>query len=485
MIRMMILLIVLGTTIGAMAYGRAKTRSKSLEDWALGGRKMGTLVFWFLNAGEIYTTFAVLGISGFAWAYGAPAYLAFTSVSLSAVVGYWLTPRIHAYGRRHGLITQADFFAHRYQSRWLGMVVACAGLIALTVYIQIQVTALTFIVRLVAGPVIGGTWAAVIAVAVMLAFVFLAGLRSAAFAAGVKDVLMLVVVVVLAFGVAGMVGASSMLDVFARVQALYPAAVRFPGLQPHAGLSLVWLSTSAINVAIGTYIFPHMFQLCFSAGSSDTIRRNTVLQPIYSLSYFFIILLGFAALLAGTRPEGGDLNALLLTFVVQHCPVWLIGLFAGTASLLALVPGSVLMLTCGSIFARNIVRPVWRDMDDRAELLVSRWSMVGFAGAALWLALGASASLVEVGLSAYAAIGMLVPGVYLAFVTRRVSARAVMAGLIAGYAVLWVPMIGKALAGIFVEWEIGLVAVLCNLMVTLAAMVLLPPPVHTPAHGAK
>ncbi|KAH1677124.1 hypothetical protein KXX12_008317, partial [Aspergillus fumigatus] len=218
---------------------------------------------------------------------------------------------------------------------------------------------------------------------------------------------------------------------------LYPAAVRFPGLQPHAGLSLVWLCTSAINVAIGTYVFPHMFQLCFSAGSGDTIRRNTVLQPIYSLSYFFIILLGFAALLAGTRPEGGDPNALLLTFVTRHCPVWMIGLFAGTASLLALVPGSVLMLTCGSIFARNIVRPVWRDMDDRRELLISRWSMLGFAALALWLALGASASLVEVGLSAYAAIGMLVPGVYLAFITRRVSGAAVMAGLIAGYAVLW------------------------------------------------
>ena len=61
------LLVVLGTIVGAVLYGRAQSKAKSVEDWALGGRRMGTLIFWFLNAGEIYTTFAVLGISGFAY----------------------------------------------------------------------------------------------------------------------------------------------------------------------------------------------------------------------------------------------------------------------------------------------------------------------------------------------------------------------------------------------------------------------------------
>ena len=47
----------------------------------------------------------------------------------------------------------------------------------------------------------------------MLAFVFTAGLRSAAFAAGVKDVLMVVMVVGLCVTVASKVGATSLLDV--------------------------------------------------------------------------------------------------------------------------------------------------------------------------------------------------------------------------------------------------------------------------------
>lgn len=220
-------------------------------------------------------------------------------------------------------------------------------------------------------------------------------------------------------------------------------------------------------MAVGTYVFPHMFQLCYSAGSEDTIRRNAVFQPLYSLSYFFIILLGFAALLAATQPAGDDPNALLLTFVAQRCPAWLVGVFAGTAALLALVPGSVLLLTCGSIFARNVVRPLVPGLQGARELLVSRLSMIGFAAFALWLALGATRSLVEVGLSAYAAIGMLAPGVYLAFGTRRVPTLAIMAGLVAGFAILWVPALTAGAQAVFLHWDIGLIALLANLVVVI------------------
>ncbi|MFW8695250.1 sodium:solute symporter family protein, partial [Mesorhizobium japonicum] len=68
MILFLTISIVVATMLGAMLYGHQKSRAKSVSEWAVGGRRFGTLIFWFLNAGEIYTTFAVLGISGFAWA---------------------------------------------------------------------------------------------------------------------------------------------------------------------------------------------------------------------------------------------------------------------------------------------------------------------------------------------------------------------------------------------------------------------------------
>ena len=475
MILALTIAVVLGTMLGALIYGRRQAKAKTITEWAVGGRRFGFIIFWFLNAGEIYTTFAVLGISGFAWAYGAPAYLALTSVSLAATVGYWLMPKIWEAGRDADLVTQADFFAARYQATWLGVIVGLAGIVALVVYVQIQIVALSLIVRMTLGTEVAPLTASIMAAVLMLAFVYFAGLRSAAFAAGVKDVLMVLAVVALCTTAAGKVGASSMLDVYRLAQDTFPGIGRYPGLQPEAGLSTTWLMTSALNVAIGTWILPHMFQLCYAAGSRTTIRRNAIWQPLYSLSYFFIILLGFAALLAGTQPPGGDTNAVLLQFVSDRYPPWAVGIFAGTACLLALVPGSVLLLTAGSIFSRNVVRPLRPSINERSALLISRGAMVVFAAVAVYLAVGGSRSLVEIGLAAYAAIGMLAPGVFLAFLWRRTHAVGVFIGIVAGYLALLLPAAGAIWTSYLPEWDRGLIGIAVATAVTIIVCALWTP----------
>ncbi|MHC9419706.1 sodium:solute symporter family protein [Sphingomonas citri] len=452
--------VVAATMLGTVAYGRMQARARTISEWAIGGRSLGLLVFWFLNAGEIYTTFAVLGISGYAWAHGAPATLALCSVSLAAAIGYWLTPRIWRSGRASGLMTQADFFSHHYRSRWLGILVALVGIAALVIYVQIQITALGLVLRVTLGDVDPAA-AAALAAAAMLLFVFFAGLRSAAFAAGVKDVLMVLLVGGLALTVAREVGASSIADLFRRAEALAPAAATLPGRDPAAGLGVTWLMTTAISVAVGTYIFPHMFQLCYAADAAKTLRRNAIFQPLYSLSYLFIILLGVAALVAGTRPPAGDANAVLLQLVTDRYPAWVTGLFGGTAALLALVPGSVLLLTIGTIFTRNVVLPLRPVLDERAQLLASRAAMVAFAALAAWLSVGPNQSLVTIGLTAYATIGMLAPGVYLAFLRPGVPAVALGAGLAVGYAAMLLPSPLSAWAAA-TGFDLGLAALLLN-----------------------
>jgi solute:Na+ symporter, SSS family len=457
--------VILCTMLGAALYGQRRTKAKGMEEWAIGGRHFGTIIFWFLNAGEIYTTFAVLGISGFAWSFGAPAFLALSSVSLSAIVGYWLTPKIWAAGSRGKLISQADFFDEYYRSKGLTLAVAVAGIAALVVYVQIQITALSLIIGFATSATIPPAMAATASAFIMLAFVYVAGLRSAAFAAGVKDVLMVGLVVGLGVTIAHRVGAASMFDIFKLIQEKHPGLGAFPGLKPEAHYTTTWLMTSSINIAFGTWIFPHMFQLCYSAAGITIIRRNAIWQPLYSLSYFFIILLGFAALLATVQPAGGNLNGALLQLVSNRYSPWVFGLFAGTVCLLALVPGSVLLLTAGTIFSRNIVQPLCPRVDEKAALLISRISMIAFAAAAVLLSISANRSLVAIGLSAYAAIGMLAPGIYLVFLKRRVPPVAIMGGMAAGYVSLLMPSVAHFWQQHAPEWDEGLIALMINIVV--------------------
>jgi len=474
-----VLAILLATIAGAAAYGRRTRRNATLAEWAVGGRSLGTLLFWFMNAGEVYTTFAVLGISGYAWALGAPAYLAFCSVSMSYAIGYWLMPRIWRAGRLGKLVTQADFFAARYDAPWLGVLTGGIGIASLVVYVQIQLVSLGLIVQLTLGGSISGAAATVIAGVAMVAFVFVAGLRSAAFAAGVKDVLMIVVMIVLSATVASKVGAGSLLDVFGMVETRHPGIGRFPGLDPASPTTAVWLMTSAINIALGNWVFPHLFQMSYSAHSASAIRRNAIWQPLYSLAYFFIILLGFAALLADTHPPGGNLNAALLQLVSDRYPSWVIGLVAGTGVLLALAPGSLLLVAAGSIFTRNLVQPLRPGLSERAAMALSRGSLVAFAAIAVWLSISQSGSLVKILLDAYSAIGMLAPGVFLGFLWKRTTAWGVLAGLAAGFGMLLVPFVAHFWSAVAPHWEPGLIAMAINFGVTAAVSAVTPGPGNT------
>ena len=89
--------------------------------------------------------------------------------------------------------------------------------------------------------------------------------------------------------------------------------------------------------------------------------------------------------------------------------------------------------------------------------------MFGLAGCAVWLSVTGNRSLVEIGLSAYAAIGMLAPGVFLAFLWRRANASGVLAGIAAGYAALLLPQAERLWQAVLIDWDRGFIAMAVNL----------------------
>ena len=53
-------------------------------------------------------------------------------------MSYFMLPPIWRYARDHGLYSQADFFASKYESRWLGALVSLVGIVALVPYLVLQ-----------------------------------------------------------------------------------------------------------------------------------------------------------------------------------------------------------------------------------------------------------------------------------------------------------------------------------------------------------
>ncbi len=274
------LIIIALTALGALLLGlRARRgREMSLEQWTVGGRGFGAIFVFLLMAGEIYTTFTFLGGSGYAYGHGGPAYYILAYGCLAYIISYWMLPPIWRYARQHRLISQPDYFAARYASRPLGVLVALVGIVALIPYLVLQLKGLGIIVATASYGAIPSTIAIWIGAAVVTAYVMVSGVHGSAWTAVAKDVLILAVAVFL-----GLYLPIQLYGGFGQMfSAIQDAKPGFLALPPK-GESAAWFDSTVLLTALGFYMWPHSFGSIFTARRERVFRQNAIVMPLYQL----------------------------------------------------------------------------------------------------------------------------------------------------------------------------------------------------------
>ncbi|MDR3699600.1 MAG: sodium:solute symporter family protein [Candidatus Sulfopaludibacter sp.] len=418
-------IIALGSAIGFLAGAR---RKMDLEQWTVGGRGFGAALVYLLMAGEVYTTFAFLGASGWAYSRGGPALYIMAYLTLAYVVSFFILPPIWEVGRKYGLQTQSDFFRMRYGSKYLAAFVCAVGVAFLIPYLQLQITGLGIIVSIASFDGIGRTPAMAISVALLTAFVLAGGVRAVAWVSVLKDILMVVAAVAIGIGIP-YIRFSGIGPMFAALARARPAHLTMPGATPNLGHT--WFISTVLLTSLGFYMWPHAFASTFTAKSAGTLRRNAVLMPLYTITLAFIFFAGFTAVLAAPGLANGDLA--LLTVVRKSFSAWFLGLIGGAGALTAMVPAAVFTLTAATLFAKNLWRPIFApEMTDDQVARVARLSVVVLSLVSLYFAVYSSTTLVSLLLLGYAGITQFFPGVVLGLYWKRASSPAVFAGMIAG-----------------------------------------------------
>ena len=452
-------------TTAVTIYLALRGRTIDFKEWAIGDRRFGTVLIWFLSAGEIYTTFAFMGAAGWAYLYGAPAFWVFANVALAFTLGYWLLPRIWKLARRYEIYTLPDFFRIRFESRWLGALAAIVGILYLIPYTQLQFTGLSLILQVLFPGVIGRTTTIIAAALIVLAFTFSAGLRSTALAAAIKDVLVLGVVVGAACTIGRLSHLGSIGQIFAAMRVTHAAYARLPGMEPQRGYTPLWFMSSIMLTNVSYWLSPQLFQIVVSARNPDVIRRTAVLQPLYALAYLPIFLIGFAALLSLPRLKVGD--TALLAAIQHFYPVWFIGLSAATGMLVALVASSGLLLALATIFAKAVYRDLLAPTASDAQMLrVARLVLILAAASAALLAIRSSDTLLVLALIALAAVAQLAPGLILSLVWPGVTKWGVLAGTVIGVIGTTVAPVIAFEKSISFTIHYGIIALLANTIAT-------------------
>ena len=425
-----VIIVAIGTAVGFLAGVR---RKMDLEQWTVGGRGFGVLLVFLLMAGEVYTTFAFLGASGWAYSRGGPVLYVLAYLTLAYVVSFFVLPHIWELGRKHGMQTQSDFFSVRYGNRYLAALVCVVGIVSFVPYVQLQITGLGIIVSIASFDAIGRTPAMAIAVGLLVAFVFAGGVRAVAWVSVVKDVLMVLAALAIGIGIP-LIHFGGIGPMFAALAHVRPGHLTMPGATTNLGHA--WYISTVLLTSLGFYMWPHGFAATFTAKSADTLRRNAVVMPLYSLTLAFILFAGFAAVMIAPGLPNGDLA--LLTVVRKTFPPLFLGVIGGAGALTAMVPASVVILTASTLFAKNLYRPLFAPgMSDDQVARLARATVVVLGLISLYSAIYSSTTLVSLLLTGYAGVTQFFPGVVLGLYWKRVTTSAVFAGLVAGVATAW------------------------------------------------
>lgn len=418
-------IVVIGSAIGFYAGARYKM---DLEQWTVAGRGFGLLLVWLLMAGEIYTTFAFLGSSGWAYSRGGPTLYILAYLMLAYVVSFYILPPIWEFGRKYGLQTESDFFQRRYGSKYLAGFVALVGVIFMVPYLQLQLTGLGLIVEVASFERITRASAMLVSFTLVAAFVFVSGVRAVAWVSVLKDFLLLVAAVVIGIAVPyiyfGGIG-----PMFTALLHAKPGHLTMPGATANYGHS--WFISTVLLTAFGFYMWPQTLASSFTAKSGDTLRRNAVIMPLYGITLPLVFLVGFAAILV--VPGLKDSNLALLVVVRKTFPAWFLGLIGGAGALTAMVPAAIQILGAATLFAKNLWRPVFAPgMSDRQVANLARVMVLVITAVSLYFALHSSSTLVALLLLGYAGVTQFFPGVVLGLFSERVTMPAIFSGMAVG-----------------------------------------------------
>lgn len=340
------------TVLGFVAARWGTPNLGDLEEWALGGRRFGTIVSWFLLGGDLYTAYTFIAVPALVYGAGAIGFFAVPYATVAYPIALVVLSRFWSLARAGGYVTSADFVRDRYDNRALEVAVALTGVVAATPYIALQLVGM----RAVFGQfeTLGAAHALpalTIAFLLLAAYTYTSGLRAPAMIAFVKDALIYITVV------AAIVVIPARLGGWGKI--LHASSVVLAHRPKPASIFLApsqyfTYATMAFGSALSLFIYPHSITSVLAARSREVIRRNAALLPIYSLLLGLLALLGYCGVAAHISAK--DASSVVPLLFARYFPDWFAGLADAAVVIGALVPAAIMSIGAANLFASNVFR---------------------------------------------------------------------------------------------------------------------------------
>ncbi|WP_407177088.1 monocarboxylate uptake permease MctP [Bradyrhizobium sp. STM 3562] len=446
-----------------------------LDEWGLGGRQFGTWITWFLVGGDFYTAYTVIAVPALVYAVGAYGFFALPYTIIVYPFVFAVMPLLWKAAHAKGYVTAADVVHGTYNSRALELAVAVTGIVATMPYIALQLVGMGAVIKAMG---LSGELPIVAAFIILALYTYSSGLRAPALIAFVKDTMIYIVVLVAVVIVPAKLGGYG--AVFAAAGDAFAVKGGATGLILKDSQMLAY-ATLALGSAFAAFMYPHTLTGVFASKSADTIRKNAILLPAYTLLLGLIALLGYMAHAAHIQVASpNDVVPMLFKTLF---PSWFAGFAFSAIAIGALVPAAVMSIGAANLFTRN----VWKTYLDptishAGEASVAKITSlivkVGALAFTLFLPVQYALDLQLLGgLWILQTFPALVFGIY----TRWFRAESLLIGWAAGIAwgswTAWSnglkPLASVSLGGATYTFYVGLGALILNIVVAVIATALL------------
>ena len=338
--------------------GKARARDESAVDYFLGGKATGALVLFFTMQATQYSGNAFFGFTGMGYRNGLIWILAIPLIGLIITTQLSFAPRLYALSKQRHYLTPADYYADRFDSRAVRLIVALLTIVSMFPYLMIQAEA--------AGHAVSGLtsgalpfWSGVVFIsAVMAVYITVGGWRGVVWTDAFQGVLLTIAMLSATFVFLQMAGGFD--TVIATLDRIQPTLLAAPA--DAEILTSQWLSLLIVS-AIGFAMYPQAIQRIYAARSERALKTGLtamLVVPFALGACTLLIGLSGAALHPGLEGKQSDgVFALLLADALEHHYWLVVFVLCGVLAAIMSTASSV-VLSLSSIFTRDIYHATLR-----------------------------------------------------------------------------------------------------------------------------
>ncbi len=439
-----------------------------LHEWGLGGRQFGVVISWFLVGGDFYTAYTVIAVPALVYSVGAYGFFALPYTIIVYPFVFAVMPKLWKIAHAKNHITAADYVHGEYGGKWFPAAVALTGIVATMPYIALQLVGMQVVIK---GLGVTGEAPLIIAFIILALYTYTSGLRAPAMIAFVKDIMIYIVVIAAVWLIPQKLGGYG--HVFDAADQYFQAKGGATGiiLKP---TQFTAYASLALGSALAAFMYPHTMTAVLSSSSAQTVRKNAIFLPAYTLLLGLIALLGYMAIAGGVHVKSASdiVPALFGTLF----PSWFVGFAAAAIAISALVPAAIMSIGAANLFTRNLWRPlVSPNMSGAQEASTAKIvSLVVKFGALLFIVFLPTQYAIDLQLLGGVWILQIFPAIVFTLYTRRLNTPGLFLGWLVGIVVGTGLAISQGLKPVFAlhvggsTWPlyIGLIALVINIAVT-------------------